>query len=139
MFPATLPEVGIMRQPPKPHIHALLLALLMLGGCAGQPRLEHVGASQEGVASYYGKKFHGRQTANGESFNMFAMTAAHPNLPFNTQVRVTHLASGRQVVVRINDRGPFIKGRIIDLSKGAAEKLGMIRSGIARVRVERLN
>jgi rare lipoprotein A len=91
------------------------------------------------VASYYGARFHGRQTANGERFDMHAMTAAHPSLPFDTRVRVTHLDSGRQIVVRINDRGPFIKGRIIDLSRSAAEKLGMIRSGVARVRVERLN
>ncbi|MAA74934.1 MAG: septal ring lytic transglycosylase RlpA family lipoprotein [Salinisphaeraceae bacterium] len=118
----------------------LVLLAAGLAACAGRaPPLEFPGASQEGVASYYGARFHGRQTANGERFDMHAMTAAHPSLPFDTRVRVTHLDSGRQIVVRINDRGPFIKGRIIDLSRSAAEKLGMIRSGVARVRVERLN
>jgi len=89
-----------------------------------------------GVASYYGKRFHGRLTANGERFNMNAMTAAHKTLPFGTKVRITYPRNGRSVVVRINDRGPFIKGRHIDLSRKAAQKLGMISSGHARVKME---
>lgn len=89
-----------------------------------------------GVASYYGKRFHGRLTANGERFNMRAMTAAHKTLPFGTKVRVTNPRNGRAVVVRINDRGPFIRGRTIDLSRGAAERIGMIASGHARVKLE---
>jgi len=89
-----------------------------------------------GVASYYGKRFHGRLTANGERFNMNAMTAAHKTLPFGTKVRVTYPRNGRSVVVRINDRGPFIRGRHIDLSRKAAQKLGMISSGHARVKME---
>ena len=89
-----------------------------------------------GVASFYGKRFHGRLTANGERFNMNAMTAAHKTLPFGTKVRVTYPRNGRSVVVRINDRGPFIKGRHIDLSRGAAQKLGMISSGHARVKMD---
>jgi rare lipoprotein A len=89
-----------------------------------------------GVASYYGRRFHGRLTANGERFNMNAMTAAHKTLPFGTKVRVTYPRNGRSVVVRINDRGPFIRGRTIDLSRGAATKLGMISSGHARVRLD---
>lgn len=88
------------------------------------------------VASYYGKRFHGRLTANGERFNMNAMTAAHKTLPFGTKVRVTYPRNGRSIVVRINDRGPFIKGRAIDLSRGAAAKLGFISSGHARVKLD---
>ena len=89
-----------------------------------------------GVASYYGRRFHGRRTANGERFNMRAMTAAHKTLPFGTKVRVTNRRNGRSVVVRINDRGPFIRGRTIDLSRGAAERIGMIASGHARVQLD---
>jgi peptidoglycan lytic transglycosylase len=89
-----------------------------------------------GVASYYGRRFHGRLTANGERFNMNAMTAAHKTLPFGTRVRVTNPRNGRSVTVRINDRGPFIRGRTIDLSRGAAERIGMIASGHARVKLD---
>ena len=91
---------------------------------------------QVGEASWYGKRYHGRTTASGEPFDMNAMTAAHKKLPFGTKVRVTNLANGRAVQVVINDRGPFIPGRIIDLSRGAAAKIGMIDSGVAKVRVE---
>lgn len=89
-----------------------------------------------GVASYYGRKFHGRRTANGERFDMNAMTAAHKTLPFGTRVRVTNPRNGRSVTVRINDRGPFIRGRTIDLSRAAAEELGMISSGHAQVELD---
>ena len=89
-----------------------------------------------GVASYYGRRFHGRRTANGERFNMRAMTAAHKTLPFGSLVRVTNRRNGRSVTVRINDRGPFIRGRTIDLSRGAAEQIGMISRGHARVEME---
>lgn len=92
----------------------------------------------EGNASFYGGKFHGRKTASGAIFNKHAMTAAHRNLPFGTRVRVTHVHNGRSVVVTINDRGPFIKSRIIDVSRAAAEQLGMVQQGVARVRIERL-
>lgn len=92
----------------------------------------------EGNASFYGAKFHGRRTASGATFNKHAMTAAHRNLPFGTRVRVTHVHSGRSVVVTINDRGPFVKSRIIDVSRAAAEQLGMVQQGVARVRIERL-
>jgi rare lipoprotein A len=89
-----------------------------------------------GVASWYGGKFHGRTTANGERFNTHgALTAAHRTLPFNVCAEVEHLDSGRSVVVRINDRGPFARGRVIDLSQAAADELGLRRSGVARVRV----
>jgi rare lipoprotein A len=96
-------------------------------------------AAEVGIASYYGGKFHGRLTANGETFDMNELTAAHPRLAFGTRVKVTHLEANRSVIVRINDRGPFVKGRIIDLSQAAAQELQMIRSGIARVKLEVLN
>lgn len=89
-----------------------------------------------GVASYYGKRFHGRRTANGERFNMHAMTAAHKTLPFGTKVRVTNRRNGESVVVRINDRGPFIRGRTIDLSRAAASEIGLIQTGHARVELD---
>ncbi len=95
--------------------------------------------TETGMASWYGPGFHGRRTASGERFNQKAMTAAHKTLPFGTSVLVENLANGREVVVRINDRGPFSSKRIIDLSKGAAQKLGMIGSGTARVRITALH
>ena len=93
-------------------------------------------ATYRGQASWYGPGFHGRRTANGEVFNSNALTAAHRSLPFGTKVRVTNMNNGRSVVVRINDRGPFSGGRIIDLSAGAARTINMINSGVAPVRVE---
>ena len=89
-----------------------------------------------GQASWYGPGFHGRRTANGEVFNSNELTAAHPSLPFGTKVRVTNMNNGQSVVVRINDRGPFAGGRIIDLSAGAARSINMINSGVAPVKVE---
>lgn len=89
-----------------------------------------------GIASYYGPKFHGKTTANGEVFDMYGITAAHKTLPFNTMVRVTNLSNNKSLLVRINDRGPFIPGRMLDLSYGAAKKLGLILDGTGRVRVE---
>ena len=89
----------------------------------------------QAVVSYYAEKFHGRKTANGEIFNMYAMTCAHKTLPFNTVIRVTNLANGKSVDVRVNDRGPFVAGREADLSKGAASKLGMIKTGTAKVKI----
>lgn len=91
-----------------------------------------------GVASWYGDAFHGRLTANGEVFDMTAITAAHPTLPLPSLVRVTNLNDGRSIVVRVNDRGPFVDGRLIDLSRAAAQQLGIMRLGIARVRVQYL-
>ncbi|MCX6179500.1 MAG: septal ring lytic transglycosylase RlpA family protein [Chlorobiales bacterium] len=92
----------------------------------------------EGKASYYADQFHGRRTANGETFNMHKLTAAHPSLPFGTWVKVTNLHNGKDVVVRINDRGPYVKGRIIDLSIDAAKEIGIMRSGTVRVKLEAL-
>ena len=90
--------------------------------------------TQEGVASWYGPGFHGRKTANGERFNTYDLTAAHKTLPFNTLVRVINLSNDKSVIVRINDRGPYAKGRVIDLSKAAKEEIGM--GGLADVRLE---
>ncbi|OOH89058.1 hypothetical protein BMT54_07335 [Pasteurellaceae bacterium 15-036681] len=92
--------------------------------------------SQTGIASYYGGKFHGRKTANGEIYDKYAYTAAHKTLALGSYALVTNLNNGRKLIVRINDRGPYSKERIIDLSKGAARELGMIHSGTARVRIE---
>lgn len=112
----------------------LMLLMISLVGAASLPA--QPGFTQTGVASYYGKKFHGRKTANGERFSMWAMTAAHKTIPFDTRVRVTNLANDKSVIVRINDYGPHLKGRIIDLSRGAAAKIDMIKSGTARVKLE---
>jgi rare lipoprotein A (peptidoglycan hydrolase) len=89
-----------------------------------------------GNASYYGDDFHGKKTANGEIFDMYAMTAAHKTLPFGTICSVTNIKNKKQVIVRINDRGPFIEGRILDLSKGAAIALDAIQSGVIEVKIE---
>lgn len=94
------------------------------------------GSSNYGRASWYGKEFHGKKTASGEKFNMYALTAAHKTLPFGTRVRVTNLANGKSVVVKINDRGPFVKGRIIDLSYAAAKKISLVGMGVVKVRLE---
>lgn len=87
------------------------------------------------VCSYYGKKFHGRQTANGEIFDMNKLTCAHKTLPFNTTLEVTNEVNGKSVVVRVNDRGPFVKGRDLDLSKAAAEQIGLIPYGFKKMKV----
>lgn len=92
--------------------------------------------STAGSASWYGGKFHGRKTANGERFNMHDLTAAHRSLPFGTKVRVTNQKTGKSVVVRINDRGPFHGNRVIDLSRGAANAVGMLGTGVARVKLD---
>ncbi len=96
------------------------------------------GYVEQGIASWYGPDFHGGRTATGETYDMNAMTGAHPTLPLPAWVRVTNLENGRSVVVRLNDRGPFAKGRILDLSRAAAEQLDMIRKGTALVEVRSL-
>ena len=97
------------------------------------------GKVQYGKASWYGDKEHGNTSASGEKFNRYSYTAAHKALPFGTIVRVTNLDNGRKVVVRINDRGPYVEGRVIDLSYAAAKSAGLIRSGVARVKIEILS
>jgi rare lipoprotein A len=93
-------------------------------------------ALEEGIASYYADEFNGRKTSNGEVFDMDSLTAAHRSLPFNSKVKVTNLNNGQAITVRINDRGPFVEGRIIDLSRAGAKAIGMIGSGTAPVRLE---
>ena len=97
---------------------------------------EDPGYDVVGTASWYGRPYHGRKTASGQIYNMNAPTAAHPTLPLGTQVRVTNLTNHRSIVLTVNDRGPFAKGRIIDVSRYAAEHLGFLRTGTVRVRVE---
>jgi rare lipoprotein A len=121
--------------------YALLLAscLSVTSGCAGSRPAGsgvRVGGSQSGIASYYADRYHGRKTASGETFDQSKMTAAHRTLPFGTMVRVTNVSNGKSVTVRVNDRGPFVKGRVIDLSRAAAQRLGIARAGLAEVKVE---
>ena len=125
---------------------AVWVVLAALAGCGGRRVSRRPPATppsvvqgEKGIASWYGGKFHGRRTANGEIYNMYEMTAAHKTLPFGTRVRVHHLAKKRHVTVRINDRGPFVKGRIIDLSYSAAQAIDLDRDGIAPVRLQILN
>ncbi len=121
----------------------VLMLLSVFGGCGRKktislppPKPARMGESEVGVASWYGHPYHGRRTSNGEVYDMNEMTAAHLRLPFNTWVRVTNLSNRRSVEVRITDRGPFIKGRIIDLSRAAAKQILMIGPGTAKVRVK---
>lgn len=148
--------------------HLLLMLALLLSACSapsykvrvidtpGQPELKPTqkayevngeryqpipsaaGFIEQGVASWYGKDFHGRKTSNGETYDMYAMTAAHKTLPMNVSLKVTNLDNGRSTVVRVNDRGPFVKSRILDLSYAAANELGVVGPGTAPVRIEAL-
>ncbi|MFH0902991.1 MAG: septal ring lytic transglycosylase RlpA family protein [Pseudomonadota bacterium] len=118
----------------RPFLGVLLLACVC-HACGSVAHLR-VGSTLQGKASWYGERHHGRRTASGESFDMRAMTAAHRALPFGTRVRVTNNTNGRTVIVRINDRGPFRSGFVIDLSRAAAARLGMIAQGVAEVVIE---
>lgn len=119
---------------PVPAEGAVDLAAIDHSHSAASPAEAGAGkALGSGMASYYASQFHGRRTASGERFDMAAMTAAHRTLPFGSKVRVTNPANGRSVVVRINDRGPFTRGRTIDVSRAAAERLGLIARGHGRV------
>lgn len=109
----------------------LACALLMLCTTACSRKV-----TQTGKASYYADSFDGKRTASGETFHQRSMTAAHRSLPFGTRVKVVNIANGRSVKVRINDRGPFAQGRVIDLSRKAASKLGMINTGVANVEIK---
>ena len=119
---------------------ASLLTLALLSACGGRRATARVpaariGATEEGIASWYGEPYHGRRAANGEIFDMEHLTAAHPSFPFETWVRVRHLANNKNTEVRITDRGPFVKGRIIDLSRAAAREIDLLRAGTAKVRL----
>ncbi len=108
----------------------------MVGGKMYYPTVVKTGNVYRGIASWYGPNFHGKKTSNGEWYDMYAMTAAHKTLPMNTIVKVTNLLNGKSAIVRINDRGPFVKNRIIDLSYAAAKKIGIVAHGTAPVRLE---
>ena len=113
--------------------------LALLTGCATSHVIGPRGYDATGTASYYGARHHGNRTASGEPFNQNGLTAAHRELPFGTRVQVTNLGNDKSVVVRINDRGPHTRGRLIDLSRAAAQQLDMLRSGTAKVRVQALS
>ena len=109
-----------------------------INGVSYYPLSSSSGYHETGVASWYGSDFHGRRTSNGERYNMYGSTAAHKLLPMNTMLHVKNLENGRETVVRINDRGPFVRGRIVDLSYAQAKKLGIIARGTAKVRITAL-
>lgn len=120
-------------------ISRIALAIVLSAGLATTavvPQTFAATAGSVGVASWYGPGFHGRLTANGERYDMYAKTAAHKTLKFGTKVKVTNQNNGKSVVVRINDRGPFVGGRVIDLSKSAADAIDMVGPGTAPVTVE---
>ncbi len=128
------------QQPGRRVVYAVAaLACLSLGACSWIPKGESgldVGIKDRGIASWYGAQFHGRQAANGEIFDMTALTAAHRTLPLGSIVRVVNLQNGKHVRVRINDRGPYVNGRILDLSYAAAARLGMVDQGLSVIQLE---
>lgn len=111
---------------------AVLLGLYSCCCLAGAPAR----AAQYGLASYYGLEFAGRATASGEIFDPQALTCAHPDLPFGTRLKVTNMKNNKWTIVRVNDRGPWVRGRIVDLSYAAASRIGMIADGVVRVKIE---
>ncbi len=118
---------------------AKFIIILLLSGCAtvrSSTKERSTGYSEMGFASWYGYEFNNRNTSSGERFDPRQLTAAHNSLPFNTYVKVTNLENGESIIVRINDRGPFVKGRIIDLSKEAAQRIHMIGKGVVKVRLD---
>lgn len=125
----------------KNKFFAFLIVALVLGAChrksisnavPGEGKL----ATETGIASYYGDEFNGRKTASGEIFNQSKLTAAHKRIAFGTNVKVTNLSNNKYVLVKVNDRGPFVSGRIIDLSKAAAKQIDLIAPGTAKVKIE---
>ena len=126
----TLPYV-----PGRPALFRACALVLLLAACVGQPVQPPIDTQQVGLASYYAPQLEGRLTASGERYDRQGFTAAHRDLPFGTIVEVRHLSSGRSVRVRINDRGPYIKGRVIDLSYAAAEQLKIVKAGVAKVKL----
>ncbi|PLX43606.1 MAG: septal ring lytic transglycosylase RlpA family lipoprotein [Deltaproteobacteria bacterium] len=143
-----------MTMRPKAAKLAVAFLTALLFGCATAPpppgsyridgKIYHPltassGFSETGYASWYGSKFHGRKTASGERYDMYGRTAAHKTLPLGTMVEITRLDNGRRVTARVNDRGPFVEGRIVDLTYSLAEELGMVEDGTARVRLVALD
>ncbi len=119
----------------KKLITLLGLCVLILSACHRKTGTGGRSGSETGMASYYADKYDGRKTSNGEIFRQSKLTAAHKTLPFGTKVKVTNLNNGKSVKVRVNDRGPFIAGRIIDLSKSAAKKIDLVNAGVAKVKI----
>lgn len=124
----------------QPYMWALVVTgSVLMGGCAGLTKGQadlDIGAKERGIASWYGDDFHGWVTASGEIYDMHMLTAAHRTLPLGTVVRVMNVVNGRHVVIRINDRGPYVNGRILDVSYAAAKRLGMLRDGISAIQLE---
>ncbi|HEY4652640.1 MAG TPA: septal ring lytic transglycosylase RlpA family protein [Pontibacter sp.] len=114
----------------------LILCLLMASCSGSKANFGQRGYTEEGKASYYGRKFQGRKMANGEPYRRHKLTAAHKTLPFGTKVKVTNTATNKSVKVKITDRGPFVRGRIVDLSESAAKRVGMIDAGVAPVKMK---
>ena len=119
----------------SPAMHRATMRPYEVFGKMYYPTLAKVGDEHSGIASWYGPNFHEKKTSNGEVYNMYAQTAAHKTLPMNTMVRVDNLDNGKTTVVRINDRGPFVDGRIIDLSNKAAHDINLVKTGTAKVKV----
>ncbi len=130
------------RTPSRLACCACAAVIFFLAGCTKHtanvrvPSPARIGATETGIASWYGPEYHGRRAASGEIFDQEKLTAAHKKLPFQTWVEVTNLENGKRVDVRITDRGPFVKGRIIDLSLAAARDIDMVRAGVVRVRLK---
>ena len=119
----------------------LALICLLLGACSSNYRFDppKPGTVERGMASWYGEPFHGRATASGEIYDMYGISAAHKQLPLGTRIEVTNLENGRKLTMRVNDRGPFIRGRILDLSYGAAKELDIVQQGLAKVEIRVLD
>ena len=117
-------------------MHRATMRSYVIAGKRYYPTLAKVGDTLHGIASWYGPNFHAKKTSNGEVYNMYALTAAHKTLPMNTIVKVLNLENGKSIIVRINDRGPFVTGRIIDLSNKAAHAIDMVKKGTAKVQVD---
>lgn len=126
----------ILSRAAKSTLAAATVALCLSSCATTAPGFGEKGYVEEGKASYYGRKFQGRKMANGERYRRNKLTAAHKKLPFGTQVEVTNLQNNKSVRVEITDRGPFVRGRIVDLSEAAARRVNMINSGVAPVRLE---
>ena len=124
----------------RPYMWAFIVTgSMLMGGCAGLTKGRadlDIGMKERGIASWYGDDFHGWVTASGEPYDMYRLTAAHRTLPLGTIVRVTNVVNGRHVAIRINDRGPYVNGRILDVSYAAAKRLGMWRDGISAIQLE---
>ncbi len=132
LLAALLPLTACQSRPPAPGSYRVM-------GKTYKTLKSSEGFYEVGYASWYGDKFHGRLTANGETYDMYGRTAAHKTLPLGTKVKVINLENGSEVTARINDRGPFVEGRIIDLTRTLADELGFINQGITRVRIETLD